>query len=190
MFTGIVEEVGRVCGIRQKPQLMRIDIEADKVVEETKVGDSIAVNGICLTVVQINKKILSFEAIPETTQLTTLKEWRLRQDVNLERALKVGDRLGGHFVTGHVDGVGVVRSKKISKGSLEFQIGVPLEFLKYLIRKGSIAVDGISLTIARVKGGGFSVCIIPHTASATTLGNTHAGQKVNIELDMLAKRSV
>ncbi len=133
-------------------------------------------------------RLLSFEAIPETLHTTTLKNLHSGEAVNLERALKVGDRLGGHFVTGHVDFAGVIRSKKISKGNLEFQISIPPEFLKSMIRKGSVAVDGISLTIVDVKNGAFSVCIIPHTAQVTTLGCKSAGDKVNVEVDMLAKR--
>jgi len=187
MFTGIIEEVGKIYKIHQKPMRLGIDIEADQVTQGTKIGDSIAVDGVCLTVVQINKNILSFEAIPETIKRTTLSGLTLRQKVNLERALKVGDRLGGHFVTGHVDGTGVIRSKKLTTGNVEFVIGVPPSFLKYLLPKGSVAVDGISLTVVRAARGNFSVYIIPHTAKMTTLGFKHSGHEVNIELDILTK---
>ena len=189
MFTGIVEEVGKIYKIYQKPMRLGIDIEADQVIQGTKIGDSIAVDGVCLTVVQINKNILSFEAIPETIRATTLSGLALGQKVNLERALKVGDRLGGHFVTGHVDGTGVIRSKKLTKGNVEFVIGVPPSFLKYLLPKGSVAVDGISLTVVRVARGSFSVYIIPHTVQVTSIGSKHSGHKVNIELDILTKQT-
>jgi riboflavin synthase len=188
MFTGIIEEVGQARSVRKIGAVTRIEIAADKVCEDAKIGDSISVNGVCLTIAGMKENIFSFDVIPETIRRTTLKNILVRETVNLERALKVGDRLGGHFVTGHVDFVGVIRSRKISQGDLEFRIGVPAVHLKHVIRKGSIAVDGISLTIADVGQGGFSVCIIPHTAKMTTLDKKHAGDRVNVELDMLAKR--
>lgn len=188
MFTGIVEELGKVKAAQKKGRVTRIEIEADKACEDVKIGDSISVSGVCLTIIDIKNNILSFEAIPETVQGTTLRNLHPRERVNLERALKVGDRIGGHFVTGHVDYVGVIRLKRMAKGYLEFRISVPHLLLKYVIRKGSVAVDGISLTIADVKSGAFSVCIIPHTAKVTTLGIKRIGDKVNVELDMLAKR--
>lgn len=189
MFTGIIEETGKIQKVIQKPMRLGIDVEVDQVAQGTKIGDSIAVDGVCLTVVRINKNILSFEAIPETVKTTTLSGSCPGQRVNLERALKVGDRLGGHFVTGHVDGTGVIRSKKLTKGNVEFVIGAPVSFLKYLLPKGSVAVDGISLTVVRAGRGSFSIYMIPHTAKVTSLGSKHSGQKVNIELDILAKQA-
>lgn len=188
MFTGIIEETGRVKTVRKKGLNRRLEIEAPKILEDARIGDSISVNGACLTIIEIKDKTLSFDAIPETINITTLKDLKSGDTVNLERALKVGDRLGGHFVTGHIDFAGPIRSKRISQGNLEFRISIPAAFLKYVIRKGSVAVDGISLTIADVKSGAFSVCVIPHTVQVTTLGNKQAGDRVNIELDMLAKR--
>ena len=188
MFTGIVEETGKVVRAQKRGLATLIEIEADKVRQDTKIGDSICVDGVCLTVIAIKGKVLSFEAIPETLLLTTLKGLKVGGKVNLERALKVTDRLGGHFVTGHVDCTGTIRSRKTMRGNLEFQIGIPAQFLKFIIKKGSVAVDGISLTIADARSGAFSVCIISHTATVTTLGSKHAGDKVNVELDMLAKR--
>ena len=188
MFTGIVEETGKVVRAQKRGLVTLIEIEADKVCHDVKIGDSICVDGACLTVVGIKGKVLSFEAIPETLLVTTLKSLKAGAKVNLERALKVGDRLGGHFVTGHIDCTGTIRSRRILRGNLEFQIGIPVPFLKFIIKKGSVAVDGISLTIAATGSGAFSVCIIPHTAEVTTLGSKHAGDKVNVELDMLAKR--
>ena len=189
MFSGIIEELGVVKALQKKGTLMCLDIQTDKTSEGVKIGDSISVNGVCLTVVRREDKILSFQAMPETVQSTTLRKINVGEKVNLERALKVGDRIGGHFVTGHVDCIGTIRSRKISKGNLDFQIGLPSAFLKYLIRKGSIAVDGISLTIADVKKGGFSVFVIPHTLKNTTLGFKSSSHFVNLELDILAKQA-
>lgn len=188
MFTGIIEELGKVKTVGKRGTVTRLDVLADKVCQDVKIGDSISVNGACLTVVGIKNKILSFDVIPETIHITTLKDLRPGQEVNLERALKAGERIGGHFVTGHVDFIGVIRSKRIREGNLELQISVPPKFLRFIIRKGSIAVDGISLTISDVRSGAFSVCIIPHTARVTTLGKKQAAHKVNVELDILAKR--
>lgn len=190
MFTGIVEELGTVKGLRQKGALGCLEIKAETTCRDAKIGDSISVNGVCLTIVHLADKTFSFQAMPETIQNTTLKKTKVGAKVNLERALKVGDRMGGHFVTGHVDCLGVIRSKRISRGNTELRIGVPSKFLKYLISKGSVAVDGISLTIADVKGGGFSVCVIPHTLKNTTLGFKTASELVNIEFDLLAKKSI
>ena len=193
MFTGIIEEIGQLKAVRKSGAITRLDILSDKSSEGTKVGDSISVNGVCLTVVAVKARVLSFDVIGETLKVTTLKSLTCGARgarVNLERALRAGDRFGGHFVLGHVDCVAAIRSRKISKGNLEFQIGIPPKFLRYIIRKGSVAVDGISLTIADIQSGGFSVCIIPHTAKATTLWKKQAGDKVNIEFDMLLKAAL
>ncbi|MEK7849608.1 MAG: riboflavin synthase [Candidatus Omnitrophota bacterium] len=187
MFTGIIEETGQLKAVRKSGAITRLEILSDKSACGTKVGDSISVNGVCLTVVAVRALVLSFDVIGETLRATTLKSLQYGERVNLERALKAGDRMGGHFVSGHVDCVAAIRSRKISKGNLEFQIGVSPKYLRYVIRKGSVAVDGISLTIADIKSGGFSVCIIPHTAKSTTLWKKQAGDKVNIEFDMLIK---
>lgn len=187
MFTGLVEELGLITDVRPAGSVVRFEIQAPLASQGTKVGDSISVSGVCLTVVKISGDRLSFEAVQPTVQATTLKSRRAGDKVNLERALRVGDRVGGHFVTGHVDCVGVVRSRKTEKGHWVISIGVPCAFLKYLVPKGSVAVDGISLTLAKV-GGGFSVNIIPYTAKATTLGFCRSSDKVNVEFDILAKR--
>jgi riboflavin synthase len=187
MFTGIIEELGLITQIRETGSVVRLEIQAPQASPGTKVGDSICVSGVCLTVVEVRGEKLSFEAVQPTCQATTLRWRRVGDKVNLERALRVGDRLGGHFVTGHVDCVGVVRSRKTEKGHLVFSIAVPSAFLKYLVPKGSIAMDGISLTLAKV-GGGFSVNVIPHTAQVTTLGFCRSSDKVNVEFDILAKR--
>lgn len=187
MFTGIIEELGIVKNITKKGNVTVLSIKADKIIEGLKIGDSIAVNGVCLTAVNIDKGILSFELLSETVNITNLGKLRIGEKVNLERALKVGDRLSGHFVTGHIDCLGVIRNKTFFSGNLCFEIAVPAEFLKFLVSKGSVAVDGISLTIAAKKDSGFCVYLIPHTIKNATLGFKGASDKVNIEFDILAK---
>lgn len=187
MFTGLIEEKGKVRLARRQGRCVRLDIVSSKAREGAKIGDSICVNGVCLTIAAQKDGVLSFDMMPETLASTTLKYLKCGDEVNLERALKIGDRLGGHFVTGHVDTVGVIRSRREKSGDLEFRIGLEAKYLKTLVKKGSVAVDGISLTIADVKAGGFSACLIPHTARETTLGAKHSGDRVNIELDMLLK---
>jgi riboflavin synthase len=187
MFTGLVEELGLIAEIRHTGSVVRFQVRSPVASQGTKVGDSISVSGVCLTVVEVKGDRLSFEAVQPTFQATTFKSRCVGDQVNIERALRVGDRVGGHFVTGHVDCVGVVRSRKTEKGHLVVSIGVPSAFLKYLVPKGSVAVDGISLTLAKI-GGGFSVNVIPHTAKATTLGFCRSADKVNVEFDILAKR--
>jgi riboflavin synthase len=190
MFTGIIEEKGKVRELRKQSACWRLRVEVNKVHEDVAVGDSISVNGVCLTVAASKDRSLFFDIMPETFNVSTLKVLRVSQEVNCERALKVGDRVGGHFVSGHVDGIGVIRSKKTVRGNVEFQVSLPAPLLKYCVRKGSVAVDGISLTIADVRSGCFFVAVIPHTVRVTTLGLRHPGDKVNVECDMLAKLSI
>jgi len=189
MFTGIVEEIGEVKLLRKQGACIRLEIQAEKSASDVKIGDSICVNGACLTVVTVTRNSIAFDIMSETLNISTLKYFRVGQKVNCERALKVGDRIGGHFVSGHIDCIGTIRTKRISRGNLELGVGVPVSFLKYVSRKGSIAVDGVSLTISDVRRGSFFVCLIPHTAKNTISGNYSAGARVNIEFDMLAKSS-
>ena len=188
MFTGIIEELGEVKKISKRGQNTLFEIKAPQAQEGTKIGDSISVNGACLTVINHEAGTLTFEAIPETFKVTNLGVLKVSDKVNLERSLKVGDRLSGHFVTGHIDCVGIIRKKNYSNNNLCFQIAVPVEFIKYCIPKGSIAVDGISLTLVNKRANTFSVYIIPHTLKNTTLGFKGPSGKVNIEFDILAKR--
>jgi len=190
MFTGIIEECGQVQALQIAGSVLRLSIKADKVCRDVQIGDSISVDGVCLTVVGLKENVVSFDVIRQTSGLTTLKNIKIGDCVNCERALKVGDRVGGHFVTGHIDCMGVIRSKKQVRGNWEFGIGLSAEFLKFALKKGSVAIDGISLTIADVKRGMLFVCVIPHTLKMTTLGRKTVGKKVNIELDILAKRGV
>ena len=188
MFTGIIEELGTVVKIANYKGLRCLTICAEKISAGLKIGDSVAVNGVCLTTNRIDNKNLSFEVMPVTLKSTNLKDLHLREKVNLERALKFEDRVSGHFVTGHVDGLGVIRSKKIISQNTVLEISVDKDLIKYISGKGSVAVDGISLTVGQVKGNVFSVYLIPHTLNNTTLGFKGHSAKVNIEVDMMAKQ--
>lgn len=189
MFCGIIEELGKIKSISKRGNVNLITIEADKVLRDTRAGDSISINGVCLTVVKKESDALSFEVIPQTLKITSLGSLKISDKVNLERGLKVGDRVSGHFVTGHIDCVGIIRKKNYINGNLCYQIQVPLEFISYCIPRGSIAVDGISLTIADKKSNTFSAYIIPHTLENTTLGFKGPSHKVNVEFDILAKKA-
>ena len=188
MFSGIVEELGQVKKISRTGYNTLLEIRADKVLQDARVGGSISVNGACLTVARKEPGVLIFEVIPETLKVTNLGILRPSDKVNLERSLKIGDRLSGHFVTGHVDCLGLIRKKSYINSNLCFEIAVPVEFMKYCIPKGSVAVDGISLTLASKRSNTFSVYIIPHTLKNTTLGFKGPSDKVNIEFDILAKK--
>ncbi|MEW6101057.1 MAG: riboflavin synthase [Candidatus Omnitrophota bacterium] len=188
MFTGIIEELGEVRKIYKRQNNTIVEVSASKIVEDTKIGDSIAVNGACLTIVRREADRLSFEVMPETLKVTNLSSLKISEKVNLERSLKFGDRLSGHFVTGHIDCIGIIRRKSYERENLSFQIAVPQAFMKYCLPKGSIAVDGISLTIAKKSSDTFSVYIIPHTLKNTTLQFKGPSDKTNIEFDLLAKR--
>lgn len=181
--------MGRLQGISKRGNLTLLTVKASKVIEETEIGDSIAVNGVCLTVVKRDKESLSFEVMADTNRITNLGTLRVSDKVNLERSLKIGDRLSGHFVLGHVDCIGIIRKKNYSNTDLCFEITIPTGFIKYCIPKGSIAVDGISLTLVNIKSNNFTVYIIPHTFKNTTLGFKGPSDKVNIEFDILAKKS-
>ena len=166
-----------------------LEIKVNKVLEDTKIGDSVSVNGACLTAINKVRDFLSFEVMPETLSVTNLGSLKVSDKVNLERSLKLGDRLSGHFVTGHVDCIGIIRKKNYINNNLCFEIAIPVEFIHYILPKGSIAVDGISLTIVDKRSNTFTVYIIPHTLKNTTLGFKGPSDKVNIEFDILAKSS-
>lgn len=187
MFTGIIEELGIVKSISRRGAIALLSINAQKVIEDAKIGDSIALNGACLTVAAIGKNSLSFELLSETSARTNLGKLKIGEKLNLERSLKVGDRLPGHFVTGHIDCVGTIRNKTHVSGNLCFEIVIPQEFLKFVALKGSVAVDGISLTVTNTRSNMFRVYIIPHTLQNTTLFFKGPSALVNIECDILAK---
>src|SRR3989338_3265952 len=182
MFTGLIEELGEVKSISQRGNVALICVKAEKILEDVKIGDSICVNCACLTVVKKEGDVLSFEGMPETLKITNLGLLRVSDKVNLERSLKIGDRLSGHFVTGHVDCIGIIRRKNYIGGNLAFEITLPQQFMKNIPTKGSISVDGISLTVANKKSNTFSVYIIQQTLKNTTLGFKGHSEKVNIEL--------
>lgn len=187
MFTGIVEELGKVKAIVRGSKSIKLSIQCKSVLEDAKLGDSIAVNGICLTVTEIGEDFFTVDVMPETMQKTNLGKLSVTQNVNLERALKITDRLGGHIVSGHIDGIGKIISIKKDDNAIWFEIEASQEILKYIVMKGSITIDGTSLTVAGVQDGSFKVSIIPHTAEVTIIGIKGVGDTVNIECDILAK---
>lgn len=187
MFTGLIEELGIVKGIRSQAGGMRLSISGKTVLDGMKSGESIAVNGACLTVVEMSHALFGADVSKESLTKTTLGRLRVGDRVNLERAMRPTDRLGGHLVAGHVDAVGVIRTIERAGETSLFTFEAPQEVLRYLIYKGSIAIDGISLTVNEVQGERFSVTIIPHTARQTTLGLKKAGDPVNLEADMIGK---
>ncbi|MBN1289710.1 MAG: riboflavin synthase [Actinobacteria bacterium] len=184
MFTGIVEEKGSVAGF---PSGGKLKVSASKVLEGTGIGDSIAVSGVCLTVTELPGDAFVVDVMPETLIRSTLGGMRPGSRVNLERALQVGARLGGHIVNGHVDGVGTVRERRLRENAVFFTVDAPREICSYTVEKGSIAIDGISLTVVEAHESWFSVSIIPHTLEETTLMEAQPGVKVNLEVDIIAK---
>ena len=188
MFTGIVEELGRVRTITHADGGARIEIACTDVIGDAAIGDSIAVNGCCLTVVELGDGWWAADAQIETLDRTTLGALAPGDPVNLERPLRLGDRLGGHLVLGHVDGVGeVVKVEPQADGSTRVVVRAPGDLARYLVEKGSVTVDGVSLTITTVSDAEFGVALIPHTLAVTTLGVRNAGDRVNLEADMIAK---
>lgn len=187
MFTGIVEEVGRVASITRGQKSIGLKIACTKVLEDVQVGDSIAVNGICLTVTEYGRESFLVDVMPETMRKTSLGDLNITAQVNLERALRLSDRLGGHIVSGHIDGTGILTNRVTEDNAIWLTIKARDDILRYVIQKGSVALDGISLTVAGVNSDSFKVSIIPHTTIATTLGEKHIGDTINIECDEVAK---
>jgi len=187
MFSGIVEETGTIQNVQKKKNLFIVTIKAQKVTRGTKVGDSIACDGICLTVTKKKGPLLTFDLMKETLETTTFKYAKPGRHINLERSLKVSDRIGGHFVSGHIDGTGIFTERKTIPNYVEWRIKVHKKLARYIIPKGSVTIDGVSLTVGVVKKNYFSVYLIPHTLEVTTFGNKKIGEIVNIETDILAK---
>lgn len=179
--------MGSVSHIERGGKSCRISINCSQVVDDVKRGDSIAVNGVCLTVVDFSKNHFTADVMPETFEHTTLKSLNSGKPVNLERALRAGARLGGHMVQGHVDGIGTVLERQELDIAVIFRIQTPIDILKYVVAKGSITIDGISLTVVKVLKDSFTVSLIPHTAMITTLGNKRPGDIVNLETDIIAR---
>lgn len=188
MFTGLVEDVGRIERLDRRSDALVLVIASDVMADdELKLGDSIAVDGVCLTVTEFSPGHFQVLAGPETLAKTTLGQFRVGLKVNLQRALRASDRLGGHIMQGHVDGIATVQSRIDKGANLEYSFEPPRELMKYIIAKGSIAIDGISLTVNQVSGTSFSIALIPHTVNKTSLGAKSVGQKVNLEVDMIGK---
>jgi riboflavin synthase len=187
MFTGIIEEIGKVKAVRPGTHSSQITLSAAKVLADIRKGDSINTNGACLTVVAFDSSSFTVDVMPESMRKTNLGELRIGSRVNLERALKLSDRLGGHLVSGHIDGAGKISSRRKEGNAEWFRITAGPEILKYLAEKGSVALDGISLTVVESGDTFFTVSVIPHTRNETILTSKMAGDTVNIECDMIAK---
>ncbi|HBT46362.1 MAG TPA: riboflavin synthase [Peptococcaceae bacterium] len=187
MFTGIIEEIGTVRNLKLEGENARLVIGARKVLEGTQIGDSVAVNGVCLTVVELLDDGLAVEMMAETLRVTNLGRLRPGEGVNLERALRLGDRLGGHLVSGHVDGVVRILSRRRVGTAEELELELPPNVRPYVVPKGSVALDGTSLTVIARRGDSFSVGLIPHTLRETVLGRKRVGDEVNMEVDWLAR---
>jgi riboflavin synthase len=187
VFTGLIRERGRVAAVERRADGVRIRLEAPRTAEGAAVGDSVSINGCCLTVTVVEDGAISFDAVPETVRRSSLGDLAPGNEVNLEPALRAGEPLGGHYVQGHVDGVGRVRAIDPEGDGLRVWFETPPELLRYLVDKGSVAVDGVSLTVAALDDRGFAVALVPHTLAETTLGDLEPGDAVNLEVDVLAK---
>lgn len=188
MFTGIVEELGQVLAIAELPdEALRITISGPLVVSDSNLGDSISVNGICLTAVEITPESFSADVMRETLRMSTIGKLAVGDSVNLERPVTLATRLGGHMVQGHVDGIGTITSREHSENWDVVTIVAPVDLLKYVVHKGSITVDGVSLTVSAITTDTFSVSLIPATLAKTTLGQREIGDQVNLEVDVVAK---
>lgn len=187
MFTGIVEEVGTMQGVRMGSQSGEIHLQASKVLEGTQLGDSIAVNGVCLTVTRMTGDGFTADVMPETLRRTNLGQLKPGDPVDLERAMAADGRFGGHLVSGHIDGTGRIVEQRKEGNAVWVRIGTTPEILRLIVEKGSITIDGISLTVAAVDGEGFSVSTIPHTVAQTNLSQRRRGDPVNLETDVVGK---
>lgn len=188
MFTGLVEDVGHVVSATPQAGVRALVIRPDRLsAGELTVGDSIAVDGTCLTVTEVGEGTFAVTAVDETLRRTTLGGLEPGEQVNLERPMRLGDRLDGHLVQGHVDGTGELAERRESGDNLELTIAAPAGLMRYLVEKGSVTVDGVSLTVVRVTPKSFAIALIPHTRAATTLGDKPVGARINLEVDMIAK---
>ncbi|WP_125151945.1 riboflavin synthase [Clostridium rectalis] len=187
MFTGIIEEIGVIENIYISENSEKIIIKCKKILEDIKLGDSICTNGVCLTVTEFKSSNFTVDIMPETRKRTSLSQLKVGSKVNLERALKASHRFGGHIVTGHIDGVGIIKTFKDDQNAIWISIEANESILKYIVEKGSIAIDGVSLTVAYVDNKIFKVSVIPHTKEQTILINKSIGHKVNLECDVIGK---
>ena len=187
MFTGIVEEMGTVRRLNQSPNRCELELSASKVLEGTQIGDSIAVNGVCLTVIRLGEEHFTADVMPETLRRSNLGQLKPGSKVNLERAMAANGRFGGHIVAGHIDGTGKILAMQPEGNAVLVTISATPELLRYVVEKGSIAIDGISLTVAKVSHTDFTVSLIPHTREETTLLKHRSGEIVNLETDIIGK---
>jgi riboflavin synthase len=187
MFTGIIEDKGKVLRVESRGQEKRLTVELSPHLTEVQLGDSININGVCLTIVRKQKRAIELDLSQETLQKTVLGELKEGNQVNLERALKLTDRLGGHIVTGHIDGIGVIAEKRKERDFLQLEIRIPESVSRYVVQKGSIAIDGISLTVNEFLGAKIRMTLIPYTIEKTTLVDKMVGDRVNVEADILGK---
>jgi riboflavin synthase len=187
MFTGLIEEIGKIESVVKSAKSASLTIKAKKVLEGVQLGDSISTNGVCLTVTSFDSGRFSVDVMAETMRRSNFRYLTPGDEVNLERALSLGERLGGHMVSGHIDGVGTIESYEKEDNAIWAEIAAPPELLKYIVQKGSIAIDGVSLTVAYVDDSVFKVSIIPHTKDVTTLLRKKKGSQVNLEYDMIGK---
>jgi riboflavin synthase len=187
MFTGLVEETGIVLALQQEGPLCQLTVQAASILPGLRLGDSIANNGCCLTVASISGNTLTFDLLQETLRRTNLGDLRVGSLVNLERSLQVQDRIGGHFVTGHIDGTGLITQWEKEGKDYVLEVEIPSGMERYVVPKGCLALDGISLTVGHVSGSRFNVWIIPHTYEVTALRERKKGDRVNLEFDLLAK---
>ncbi len=187
MFTGLVQEIGHLRTIDKKGSFQRLQVEATSIMEFLSIGDSVAINGVCQTIVDLGQDRFSVECVAETLARTTLSTVEIGQPVNLEPALRLSDRLGGHFVQGHIDDVGYLQTITEKNSEWSIHVSAPLPLLRYIATKGSIAIDGISLTVANVNSEGFTVSVIPHTFNNTVMRYRKVGDSVNLEVDLIAR---
>jgi riboflavin synthase alpha subunit len=187
VFTGIVQEVGRVVTVDGGGEGVRLVVDAPRTAGSARLGDSVAVDGVCLTAESVADGRLVFHAVPETLRRSSLSRLRAGDEVNVEPALRAGEPLGGHIVQGHVDGVGTIRSVTPEGDGVRVEVAAPETVVRYCVEKGSVTVEGVSLTVAELHDDAFTVALVPHTLRATTLGRLEAGREVNLEADVLAK---
>ena len=187
MFTGIIEEVGTIGSIRRGGKSIALEVQANRVLDGTRVGDSIAVDGVCLTVTALHEQSFTADVMPETVKRTTLNHLKHGSKINLERALRLSDRLGGHLVSGHIDGIGRIVERRREENAEWFRIDAGQEVLRYVVGKGSVAIDGISLTVVKADSRSFTISIIPLTQEVTTILQKRSGEQVNIECDIIGK---